>query len=464
MKNELDDIRHAALGGGSYGLMGASETRLATPIERLTMPPPALDMHALRQVSHTMATEVLPARRLQTLLRAAMQGTEATWGLLAVLRGGDWEAAATAGTAETSPDTPWGGDAPLTPDQLPVSILASAVRLGDVLVLHDAQATIDWQRDDYVRRCQPRSVICVPMRCNGTLLGALYLEHRHASGVFTPARTAIVEIIALQAGFALENARLHDELSVQVARLSSTEEKMRDTLSELARASQLKAFGELVASIVHEVAQPVTALDSSARAGLRWLDRSTPNIDAAREMLAHISACAMRARTIISGLRAKARQQEPTFTVFDLGEALREVASLVACTLDAMKVDLRLDGLPSPSPVRGERVQLQQALISLLINGAESMLGMPENDRLLVLACEAAPDQLRIHIDDSGEGFDPVLAARLFEPLFTTKPNGMGMGLAICKSIVDAHHGQLTLTPRLKGGTRATITLPRLAN
>jgi signal transduction histidine kinase len=97
------------------------------------------------------------------------------------------------------------------------------------------------------------------------------------------------------------------------------------------------------------------------------------------------------------------------------------------------------------------------------MNGAESMLCIPEERRVLVLACEAAQDGLRIRIDDSGDGIDPRVAQRIFDPLFTTKPHGMGMGLSICKSIVDAHDGQLALTPRAEGGTRAMVTLPRFA-
>ena len=444
MNNELDDFRC---------------TR--TPAE---IAPP--DVLALRQISQSLSTDVMPARRIETLLHTALQSTGASWGCLAVPDDGEWDIAASAVAPDPLLSLP-DPDAFLLPvamGVLPVAILDAAVRLGNGLVLRDARDAADWQADDYVRRFRPRSVICVPMRCNGRLVGALYLEHLHAPDVFTSPRTAVVEIIALQAGFALENARLHDALSEQCARLSSTEEKMRDTLSELARANRFQAYGELVASIVHEMAQPVTALDSSARAGLRWLDRSSPNIEGAREMLAHISACALRARTIINGLRAKARQAAPTLTIFDLDDALQEVATMVSCTLDAMNVELRVDGPAGATPLRGERVPLQQAIINLLMNGAESMLGIPTDRRLLTLACERAPDVLHIHIDDHGEGFAPELADRIFEPLFTTKPNGMGMGLGICRSIVDAHHGRLDLAQRPTGGTRATITLPRLAS
>ncbi|MEN7530575.1 ATP-binding protein [Cupriavidus sp. DL-D2] len=426
----------------------------------------APDVQTLRHISQTLAAEVSPGQRVETLLRAALQSTGATFGCVAAIRDGSWESAASATASNgrarfADPHTP---SAVLKGDRLPVSILATAIRLRNGLVLDDACSAASWRDDEYVQRYRPRSVICVPMRCNGMLVGALYLEHRHLFGMFTSARSAVVEIIALQAGFALENARLHDALSEQVALLTHAEEKMRNTLSELARASRFQVYGEMIASIVHEVVQPVTALDSSARAGLRWLDRSAPDIERARQTLAHISACATRARAIIDGLRAKARQDTPNVAIFDADKAVMEVADMVTSTLEAMKIDFRVEGQLSSTSVQGERVLLQQALINLLMNGAEAMQAVPEGERQLVLSCEAAPDQLRLHIDDRGEGFDPELAGRLFEPLFTTKPEGMGMGLAISRSIVEAHHGELVLTHRPQGGTRATITLPRFAS
>ncbi|MDR0246303.1 MAG: GAF domain-containing protein [Burkholderia sp.] len=456
MNNELDDSCSAFAARTPWKSLSDASGPEMTPVfeELMSQSLLALDMHVLRHVSHTMANEVPPAKRVGKLLEAALQGAAATWGVIAVVREGGWEGAADA----TAADAPHADRLPI--DRLPVPIIAAAVHLRNGLVLRDACAADHWRTDDYVRRRKPRSVICVPIRCNGALMGALYLEHGDQPGNFSPAKTALVEIIALHAGFVLENLRLHDALAAQHARLSSAEAALRDTLADVERTSRLTACGELAASIVHEVAQPVTAIDTSARAGLKWLDRSAPNIEAAREMLAHICACAVRARTIISALRAKARHAAPVFAEFDLAEALREAAQILDSTLDAMKVSLRVDGCAAPMPMRGERIQLQQAIISLLMNGAESMLGTPYHNRVIVLTCESGGNLLHIRIDDRGDGIDPHLAERIFEPLFTTKPHGMGMGLAICKSIVEAHHGQLALTRRAEGGTRATVTLP----
>ncbi|KVN44277.1 histidine kinase [Burkholderia territorii] len=456
MNNELDDACSTLAARTPWKSLADPGGAEAAPAfdELMSQSLPSLDMRVLRDVSRAMAHDAPPATRVATLLESALRGAAATWGVIAVLRDGGWEATvdATATNATHTERRPI--------DRLPVPIIAAAVHLRNGLVLRDACAADHWRTDDYVRRRKPRAVICMPIRCNGELVGALYLEHGELPGVFTPAKAALVEIIALHSGCVLENQRLRDELDAQRMRLCSVEAAMRETQSELDRTSRLTAYGELAASIVHEVAQPVTAIDTSARAGLKWLDRSAPNIEAAREMLAHICACTVRARTIVGALRARARRTPPVLAVFDLADAMREAAEILQSTLDAMKVSLRVDGCASAIPMRGERVQLQQAIISLLMNGAEAMIGTPDGKRVIVLTCESGRNLVRIRIDDNGDGFDPRLKARLFDPLFTTKPHGMGMGLSICKSIVEAHHGELELAPREGGGTRASVTLP----
>jgi C4-dicarboxylate-specific signal transduction histidine kinase len=316
-----------------------------------------------------------------------------------------------------------------------------------------------------VRRHRPRSVLCVPLMRYAMLVGVLYIENNLAANVFTSAKAALLEVVASQAAFALENARLYEELFEQNRQRAKAEDQLRNALGDLERASRLKAMGELVASIVHEVGQPLAAVDTSASAALRWLNRNPPEIGETREMLTHIGLSATRARAIIQGLRAKARRAEPQFTTLDLNEALREAAALVAGQLDAMAITLELRGLDCPVQVRGDRIQLQQVAINLLTNGAEAMASLAQGERKLRLICtsdDGAP--VCVSVEDRGSGIDPQIAGRLLEPLFTTKENGMGMGLAICNSIVEAHGGTLTLSPREVKGTRATFTLPRFVS
>jgi C4-dicarboxylate-specific signal transduction histidine kinase len=359
-------------------------------------------------------------------------------------------------------------EASFSAEVLPVSLVHTVARTQERVVVDDARDAPAHAQDDYVRRQRPRSVLCVPLMRYATLVGVLYLENNLAAKVFTSAKAAVLEVIASQAAFALENARLYEDLFAQNQQRARAEEQLRAALAELGRASRLKAMGELVATIVHEVGQPIAAVDTSASAALRWLNRSPPEIGETREMLAHISRSATRARAIIQSLRAKARKAEPQFSPLELGEALREAVTLVAGQLDALHVSLEVRGLDELVLVHGDRIQLQQVAINLLMNGAESMTALAEGrPRRLLLACERAGDALvRVTVDDHGSGIDPDVAERLLEPLFTTKENGMGMGLAICKSIVDAHGGTLALVPReasgTVAGTRASFTLPRL--
>uniref|UniRef100_UPI000D346389 trifunctional serine/threonine-protein kinase/ATP-binding protein/sensor histidine kinase n=1 Tax=unclassified Variovorax TaxID=663243 RepID=UPI000D346389 len=421
----------------------------------------ALDAQAVLRISTALASDIVPARLVETLLRTALENAGAGRGTLMLLRQGAWQVRAQAQVVEgaisvTQDEVEFGTEV------LPVSIVQAVARTQQRMLVDDAREAPSLAQDAYVRRRRPRSVLCVPLMRHATLIGVLYLENNLAARVFTLAKAEVLEVIASQAAFALENARLYEELIAQNRQRAAAEEQLRGALAELERASRLKAMGELVASIVHEIGQPIAAVDTSASAALRWLDRGTPDIGEARAMLAHISRSALRARTIIQGLRAKARHAEPQFGRFDLAEALREAVTLVAGSLDALGVVLDLQGLEAPVEVHGDRVQLQQVAINLLMNGAESMAALGHGPRRLLLACATDRDgTVRVAVDDEGCGIGPEAADRLLQPLFTTKANGMGMGLAICKSILDAHHATLALRPREPAGTHAVFTLPR---
>ncbi|CAA2099343.1 trifunctional serine/threonine-protein kinase/ATP-binding protein/sensor histidine kinase [Variovorax paradoxus] len=426
-----------------------------------------LDVQAVLRISNALASNIVPARLVETLLRTALESAGAERGALALLRDGTWQVPALAQVVGDAIEVTH-EEAAFSAEVLPVSLVHTVARTQERVVVDDARDAPAHAQDDYVRRQRPRSVLCVPLMRYATLVGVLYLENNLAAKVFTSAKAAVLEVIASQAAFALENARLYEDLFAQNQQRARAEEQLRAALAELGRASRLKAMGELVATIVHEVGQPIAAVDTSASAALRWLNRNPPEIGETREMLAHISRSATRARAIIQSLRAKARKAEPQFSPLELGEALREAVTLVAGQLDALHVSLEVRGLDELVLVHGDRIQLQQVAINLLMNGAESMTALAEGrPRRLLLACERAGDALvRVTVDDHGSGIDPDVAERLLEPLFTTKENGMGMGLAICKSIVDAHGGTLALVPReasgTVAGTRASFTLPRL--
>lgn len=418
-----------------------------------------LDAQAVLRISTALAGEIVPVRLVETLLRTALENAGAESGTLALFRQEVWQVRAQARVRDGAVVLAQEGVA-FDAGALPVSIVQAVARTQQHIVVDDARESASLAQDDYIRRRRPRSILCVPLMRHAMLVGVLYLENNLASHVFTPAKAEVLEVIASQAAFALENARLYEELIDQNQQRARAEEQLRSTLTELERATRLKAMGELVASIVHEVGQPIAAVDTSASAALRWLDRSPPDIGEAREMLTHISRSALRARTIIQGLRAKARNAEPQFAAFDLGEALSEAATLVAGALDTMGVTLETKGLEAPLAVHGDRVQLQQVAVNLLMNGAESMAGLPPGPRPLSMACVHDGGHVSIVVEDAGPGVGPEAAQHLLKPLFTTKSNGMGMGLAICKSILDAHGGTLELQQREPTGMRAVFSLP----
>lgn len=419
-----------------------------------------LDVQAVLRISHALGGELVPERVVDTTMRTALESAGAEYGTLALLRGDAWLVRATA-RVQAGAIVVAQKPAPLSSEVLPVSVVYAVARAQQAAQFDDARESQALAQDDYVKRHRPRSLLCVPMMRRGQLIGVLYLENNLAPRVFTAAKAELLEVIASQAAFALENTRLYEEAVDQNLQRAAAEERLRAALTELERASRLKAMGELVASIVHEIGQPLSAIDTSASAAGRWLDRSQPEVGEALAMVRHVGLSARRAKSIIQGLRAMTRKVEPRLAEVDLGDALRECATLVGGSLAELGVALDLADTGASTRVMGDRVQLQQVAINLLMNGAEAMLDVPADRRRLSLSwgTEGA-GRVQVVVEDRGDGISPEALGQILEPFFTTKATGMGMGLAICKSIVGAHGGTLAFSPALPHGTRVVLDLP----
>jgi C4-dicarboxylate-specific signal transduction histidine kinase len=230
---------------------------------------------------------------------------------------------------------------------------------------------------------------------------------------------------------------------------------------ELAHVTRVTTLGELAASIAHEVNQPLAAVVANAEACLRWLGRGTPDLDAARRSAEWIIDDGNRASDVIRRVRALANKTEIEKVTLDLNDVIEEVIALVQSELTSHLVSLRMELTPALPMVRGDRVQLQQVMINLMMNGVEAMQSVTDRPRELVIRSrQDETQQVLVSVMDCGVGISAENVDRLFNAFFTTKPSGMGMGLSICRSIIEAHGGRLGATANLSYGATFQFTLP----
>jgi signal transduction histidine kinase/GAF domain-containing protein len=242
------------------------------------------------------------------------------------------------------------------------------------------------------------------------------------------------------------------------------EEALRSAQVELARVARLTTMGELVASIAHEINQPLAAVVTNGSACLNWLGREKPDIDEARKAASAIVRDAKRAGGVIRGLRALAAKSEAQLAEFDVNDAIREVLALTRTELQRHGVVLHTDLSADERWIFGDRVQLQQVLLNLIMNGVEAMNAVTERPKVLTITSQTNElEYLRVAVEDTGTGLDPATADRIFDPFFTTKPNGMGMGLSICRSLIETHGGRLWASQRLPHGAIFQFTVLRSA-
>jgi C4-dicarboxylate-specific signal transduction histidine kinase len=224
--------------------------------------------------------------------------------------------------------------------------------------------------------------------------------------------------------------------------------------------TRVTTLGELTASIAHEVNQPLAAVVTNAAACLRWLDREPANLKEARGTLRSIINDGNRAGEVIQRVRALVNKTTDR-KALHINEVVNEVMSLVHHELFSHRVALRLDLAPALPPVLADRIQLQQVILNLVINGIEAMQQVKDRPRELVIrTLQDETSQVLVTVSDVGVGVAAENADRLFDAFFTTKSSGMGMGLSICRSIVDAHGGRLSASGNTGPGATFQFTLP----
>nr|WP_294974876.1 ATP-binding sensor histidine kinase [uncultured Pseudomonas sp.] len=581
----LQDARYGYLRWGAEGKVRQLEGRhrhlrseepAPGPTATIAAPVEHLDLATVLKVSQAASEAIVLDKLIDRVMRTAIEQAGAERGVLVLSEAGEPRIAAqaTVGGATLLCNEP------VSAVGLAETLLYQVLRTGESLCLDDAMSEPAFAVDPYVRQHGVRSVLCMPLANQARLSGALYLENNLSAGVFSPARIAVLRLLASQAAISLENARLYRDLAAREAKIRrlvdsniigivlwsaegrileandaflrmlgyqrgelpagcvhwqdltppeqhaqsretlatavrsgctrplekeyirkdgsrvpvivglagfeggqregvafvldlserkqaeeqvrESERRYREVQAELAHANRVATMGQLAASIAHEVNQPIAATVTNANAALRWLGAQPPELGEVSQVLGRIIRDANRASEVLGRIRQLIRKAPPQKQAVDLNGAIREIIEFTraeAAKGGALVRTRFAEGLPE---VEGDRVELQQVMLNLIINALEAMGSVPAGERQLLVSTEREADGVRVRVGDSGPGFAEGNAELLFAPFYSTKASGLGMGLSICRSIIDSHGGRLWACANQPRGAVVQFILPAL--
>jgi PAS domain S-box-containing protein len=327
---------------------------------------------------------------------------------------------------------------------------------------HGAEELYGWSAEEAIGQVSHRlmrSDFPIPLRAitrilerDGKWEGEITHTKRDGSGVLVASRWSI------QRG---EHGRLPAilETNNDITAARRAEEELRQAQSNLAHVNRVSTLGEMTASIAHEVSQPIAAMVASAGAGQRWL--TAGNIEEVQQSLARISKDGHRASEVISRIRALSMKRPPRKEQVDINDAIREVLALVRDQAERNHTELRTELSPDLPPINVDRIQIQQVLLNLIVNAVEAMATNDETDReVLVCSRGNGSGGVEVVVQDTGPGLVAAQMAQVFDAFYTTKSNGIGMGLSICRSIIEAHDGSLGVTHNEPRGAVFQFSLP----
>jgi PAS domain S-box-containing protein len=552
----------------------------------VTAPFVRLDVAALVEASRAISSELNLDRLIETLMKIVVEYGGADRGLLLLFPAGQATINAEARVTDAAIKVDL-RQASVSADELPESLVRTAVRTRESIILGDVRKSNQFSNDPYFQRRGPRSVLCLALVKQAELIGLLYLENSLATDVFTPERISVLELLTSQAAISLETARLYAELiaentsrrttqehlrqseallaqAQEIGRVGSwrwdiernefysskelhrifdfdvkdttlsffmmtekihpvdrpayersieraiedrerysydfrilladgsirfvysvtrpfvneagrlefigtvmditerktIEENLRAAQSELVRTARLTTMGELLASIAHEIKQPLSSIVTSAETGVRWLEREPLDRGKVRKALLAAAVAGNRAAEVVDSIRAMAKKSPPQFVKLDIQTLVEGILELVRAELQRNDVTVRLNLDTYHQEIYGDKVQLQQVFLNLILNGIEAMASVAGRARILEISGEPADQHhLMIKIEDTGAGIDPQMTSRIFESFHTTKPQGLGIGLSICRSIIEAHGGRMWAATRLPHGATLCFTV-----
>lgn len=301
------------------------------------------------------------------------------------------------------------------------------------------------------------------------------LAMSHAVSVSSVGTLAIVAVTLVLLGFAVlacyisrqfesyarQLEKLNQELEHHVVQRTAA---LEETKGELAHVSRMATMGEFAASIAHEINQPLAAVVTDSSAALRWLAMQPPNLEEARQALSRSIREANRASEVITRIRGLLKKGTPELSQLDVNEVIREVLRLAGNELGKACMAVHTNLANDVPAVLADRVQLQQVLLNLIMNSIDAMSAVNDRPRELRITSAGDAEGISVAVEDTGVGFDVEAADRIFRSFYTTKPHGIGMGLAISRSIVEAHGGHLWAEPRSPHGAVFRFTLLRAGN
>ncbi|WP_315835181.1 sensor histidine kinase [Bradyrhizobium prioriisuperbiae] len=295
--------------------------------------------------------------------------------------------------------------------------------------------------------CQRRGIL---------LIGGICVALTLVSYLITPSGSPRSGLINCVISLLAIAATTYLVVRMEAARIAAEEAR-----AQLAHVARVTTLGELAASIAHEVNQPLAAVVTNGNAGLRWLANATPDLDKAKQAFERIVRDANRAGEIVGRVRALARHATPGNAPLSLNDLVVDTLALIRGEIQRHEVSLQLILQADIAPVSGDKVQLQQAVLNLIMNAIESMGSVVDGQRILTLrTADEGAAAVSLTIEDTGIGFQVEARDRLFDAFYTTKPQGMGMGLAISRTIIEAHRGAISAASRQPRGAIFRFTLP----
>lgn len=317
---------------------------------------------------------------------------------------------------------------------------------GDPMWVPDVTEESCFQRAPVTRRLGLRAACAFPIRCRKRVVAVAAFFGRQMRQPDADLLELLTDVMN-RIGLYLEYEQTHEEM-----------ERQREFLLQ---RDKVAALGSLAAGLAHEINQPLGAVVINAQACLRWLAAGPPNLDEARAAVTRIIRDGKRASDVIARMRSLLKRSPPAKTRLEVSEVIEETIALVRPELARHRVSLRTSLSDDLPPVLGDRVQVQQVLFNLIMNGIEAMNPVTDRPRELEIRAERHESGgVLVAVTDAGIGLDPATTGRIFEVFFTTRPDGMGLGLSISRSIVEGHGGRLWVTPNADHGATFQFTLP----